>query len=471
MTQSHVLVVDDNADLAENVAEILEGGSQGGIRCHRARSGREARGTARELGPSLDLMLIDRRLPDIDGLALVSELRETCPLAEAIIITGDAKLESAVAAVGQGVFAYLLKPFESSELLTKVNAALARRALVREREALRARLEESEQSHREVVEAVPALVVALGPDGSIRLWNRRLEDVTGFSRDEMIGKPGRALIGSGGEQRMLLKSGQHRSILWQLAEVSGAAGAPTTYAVGIDVTDERAMQRRTALAERLAAVGTLAAGLAHEVRNPLNSASLQLQVLRRRLERGQTTADALMPVVDVVHDEIGRLDRLVSDFLAFARPHRLTMKPLELAELLESVAVQLRPECETGKVRVAVDIQSRRTRIEGDGERLRQVLLNLMRNALEAMCEGGGSLTLRLLSSSDSGVEVQVEDTGPGISEEAPIFDAFYTTKPSGTGLGLAIVHRIVQEHGGSIHFESRPGRTVFTLTFPRSPD
>lgn len=466
-TKSPVLIVDDNADLAENVAEILTGADGTNVSCTIARSGAEADGVARELGDSLELLLVDRRLPDADGLELVSKLRQHCPNAEAIIITGDAKVESVAAAVGQGVSAYLLKPFEPEELLAKVRSALTRYALVREREMLRSRLEDSEQRYREVVEAVPAFVTALGPGGEIQLWNRRLEEVTGFYREEMLGRPGREMVGSGGERRLALKSGGHRLIRWQLAQVPALRGETMTFAVGIDVTAERAMQRRTAVAERLAAVGTLAAGLAHEVRNPLNSATLQLQVLRRRLERGQNTPETLLPVVEIVHDEIRRLDRLVSDFLAFARPNPLTLNPMELPELAQSVLAQLRPEIEAAGVRVESRFDGDRGLIEGDRERLRQVLINLMRNAVEAMATTGGVLTVGVRGDSEGFVEALVEDTGPGIAEDAPIFDAFYTTKEAGTGLGLAIVHRIVHEHGGTIQFESRPGRTCFTLRFP----
>ncbi|MBK7583947.1 MAG: response regulator [Myxococcales bacterium] len=467
MSASRVLVVDDNADLAENVAEILSGIDSLNIECELAGSGAAALAVARKHGPALDLLLVDRRLPDVDGLDLVTDLRRTCPLAEAIIITGDAKVESAAAAVGQGVFAYLLKPFEPADLLAKVGGALARQTLVSERETLRAQLEESERRYREVVEAVPAFVTALDPDGTIRLWNRRLEEVTGFARQEMLGKPGRDLLGTGGDRRLGLKSGGRLLIRWQLAEVPGPRSGPTTLAVGIDVTEERTMQRRTAVAERLAAVGTLAAGLAHEVRNPLNSASLQLQVLRRRLERGQNTPATLLPVVDIVHDEIGRLDRLVSDFLAFARPNPLALKTAELSELVQSVAVQLRPEAEARGVTINAGSPGARTQIEGDPERLRQVLINLMRNALEATATAGGSVNVGVTDGVDGFVEVFVEDTGHGFADDAPIFDAFYTTKEAGTGLGLAIVHRIVNEHGGTIHAESRPGRTRFTLRFP----
>lgn len=351
-----------------------------------------------------------------------------------------------------------LVDLELAVMLDAYHDQLSRSVRGAEREAA---LEESESRYRELVEAVPALVLALGAAGDIQVWNRRLEEVTGFTRDEMLGRPGRDLVGEGGERRLALKSGGHRLIRWQLAHV-----APTTFAVGIDVTSELADRRRTSMDERLAAVGTLAAGLAHEVRNPLNSATLQLQVLRRRLERGQNTPELLVPVVEIVHDEIRRLDRLVSDFLAFARPNPLVLESMDLSELVQAVIDQLRPEAEAARVTIQLRVE-RGCCIDGDRPRLRQVLLNLMRNGIEAMQASGGVLELAVRADAEGGVEAIVADTGPGFDENAPIFDAFYTTKEAGTGLGLAIVHRIVREHGGTIQCESRQGRTQFNVRFP----
>jgi signal transduction histidine kinase len=463
-----VLIVDDNVELAENVAEILSEIDGRPTETLLAKSAEEARAIAQRRGDALDVMILDRRLPDADGLELASELRRHAPLAEAVIITGDVKVESALAAVGRGVFAYVLKPFAPPDLVRATSDALARVALLREREQLRQRLEQSERHHREVVEAVPAFVVAIGASGEILLWNRQLEAATGYTREEMLGHQAVAIVGDGGDQKLPVKGGGHRIARWRLADVPGPGPERITYAAGIDVTAERGMQLRTLRAERLAAVGTLAAGLAHEVRNPLNSANLQLQVLRRRLERGRSTPEALLPVIDVVHDEIRRLEQLVTDFLAFARPQSLDLKPVALAELLQGLTEQLRPEAEAAKVVLEVSIDARTGTIEADAERLRQVLINLLRNAVEATEERGGQMTLRALPEDEEGfVTIQIEDTGPGIPDDAPIFDAFYTTKATGTGLGLAIVHRIVQEHGGTIQFESRPGRTCFSLRLP----
>jgi signal transduction histidine kinase len=340
--------------------------------------------------------------------------------------------------------------------------------LLHEREELRQKLERSEQRHREVVEAVPSFVIALDEQSRIVLWNGYLENATGFARDEMLGTSGAELIGQGGDRKLPLKSGGHRLVRWQRAELTRSAGSAVTYAVGIDVTEEREMLRRTLRAERLAAVGTLATGLAHEVRNPLNSASLQLQVLKRRLSRGVLQPDELLPVVAIVSEEISRLDHLVSDFLSFAQPRPLELVPSDLNALIDAAAGLIRAEATAQGVEVACELDPGVGTVEVEPERLRQVLLNLGRNALEAMPEGGRLTFRSAAANADGNVCVEVEDSGAGFPEDAPIFDAFYTTKPGGTGLGLAIVHRIVSEHGGSMRASSQPGCTRFSAYLPQ---
>ncbi|MEZ4226438.1 MAG: ATP-binding protein [Polyangiaceae bacterium] len=467
MRVARALIVDDNLELAENLRDILRLVDGYDIDCAITASAEAARAHCRKVGHKLDLAFVDLHLPDADGLELVGDLRRRCPNCEVVLITGDATVESAAAAVAEGAFAFVLKPFSPKELMQTASNALARASLLRERESLRSELEVSERHHREVVEAIPAFVLALDAADRLVLWNRRLEEATGASRADMLGQAGRDLVGQGGDRLLPCKSGPSRMVRWQLAELAGAP-APITYALGTDVTEERAMLRRTLRAERLAAVGTLAAGLAHEVRNPLNSATLQLQVLRRRVEKGNAAPGSLLPVVDIVHDEIRRLERLVNDFLAFARPRPLEVAHTELDDLVKSVVVQLEPEVQQSGMRLEVQLAAE-CPVEVDAERLRQVLINLMRNALEAMA-GEGVLAVRTRPADHEGfAHVEIEDTGPGIPDDAPIFDAFYTTKEAGTGLGLAIVHRIVDEHGGQVTVDSKPGLTVFRVRLPRA--
>jgi signal transduction histidine kinase len=467
MTARKVLIVDDHRDLAENVCEILHSSLDARLECHIATSGTEAKRLCKQLGCELDLAFVDLRLPDVDGVELLGQLKSCCPLSEVVIITGDATIESAIAAVGAGAFSYVLKPFRAPDLVLTAQQALARVNLTREHEALRRELEQSERRHREIVEAVPAFVLALDDEGKIQLWNRRLEQLTGMSRSEMIGRDGADLI-TNGDRRLPVAGGGHRLVRWQCSELESPEGKPITYAVGVDVSEERDMLRRTMRAERLAAVGTLAAGLAHEVRNPLNSATLQLQVLRRRIERGAAAPEDLLPIIGIVHDEIRRLDRLVSDFLSFAQPRPLRLEALPIDALARSALELVRPEAESSGVAIEVELGAGAGTVEADAERMRQVLLNLMRNAVEAMAPTGGTLRVRTSSADTEGnASIEIQDTGPGFPEDAPIFDAFYTTKEAGTGLGLSIAFRIVADHGGTLQATASPSGARFTIKLP----
>ena len=146
------------------------------------------------------------------------------------------------------------------------------------------------------------------------------------------------MIDSGGKPRPLpVKDGPPRLVEWHRSEVPDASGALTTYAIGIDVTGEQEMLRRTLRAERLAAVGTMAAGFAHEVRNPLNSASLQLTLLERRVEKGDLSRKTVLGISQIVKDEIQRLEHMVRDFLAFAQPRPIEPRALSINDLVRSV--------------------------------------------------------------------------------------------------------------------------------------
>jgi PAS domain S-box-containing protein len=472
VSRQQVLVVDDDADLAENVAEILGGELPVEVEVVGTVSAALARAGERRF----DLVLSDVRLPDGNGTALVEPIRSRWPHAQVILITGDATVDTAIAAVRGGAFAYVLKPLAPLEMLEIARRALSETAVALEREQLQGELRQSELRHRTVVEAVPALVLALDPAGRIALWNRRLEEATGFSRDQMIGKPGEALIGEGGIHPLTRKSGGDLLVRWERARV--AEGDPVsssaterrtndgwTYAVGTDITAEQEMLRRTLRAERLAAVGTLAAGLAHEVRNPLNSATLQLQVLRRRLGKGDARPDSLDPVAGLIEEEIRRLERLVDDFLSFARPRPLDLQPTGLAELCQGVLTFAEHEAAAAGVALTLDVEPDVPAIQADAARLRQVLQNLVRNALEAM-PSGGRLAVRV-QRAHRAVEIEVSDTGVGFADETPVFDAFFTTKSKGTGLGLSIVHGIVTDHGGTVRVRSQPGDTRFTVSLP----
>ena len=236
--------------------------------------------------------------------------------------------------------------------------------------------------------------------------------------------------------------------------------------------EKRELARRAQVTEKLAAVGTLTAGLSHEIRNPLNAAGLQLTVLERRVRRLEDAVQGpLLEPLLLVRDEIRRLDHILEDFLQFARPREFQSDAVEVAPLLERVRSLLSGQAEERDVALEVE-PTRVAVVRGDEERLRQVLLNLALNALQATPPGG---RVRF-SASTQGDEVAlcVDDSGPGIPADVHerLFEPFFTTKASGSGLGLSIVHAIVTQHGGTVAVGDGPlGGARFTVRLPALAD
>jgi signal transduction histidine kinase len=227
----------------------------------------------------------------------------------------------------------------------------------------------------------------------------------------------------------------------------------------------QALEQQAAEAERMATIGTLAAGLAHEIRNPLNSLSLNMQMLEEDLGQGDGGTRRLL---SLTRSEIGRLERLVTDFLAYARPRPLERRRLPAVELLEHARDLLAPAAGAQRAQLRVEDLSLGAWIEVDPQQLSQLLLNLAQNALAACQERGRPGRIALRCRRDGArVALEVEDDGVGIPAEdrERIFDVFYSTRKGGTGLGLAIVRRIATNHGGELEVESTPGEgTVVRL-------
>jgi signal transduction histidine kinase len=227
--------------------------------------------------------------------------------------------------------------------------------------------------------------------------------------------------------------------------------------------DHLASRVRAEQERRLTALGTLAAGLAHEIRNPLNGARLHVAFLEREL-----TARASSEAVDavrVIEREIDRMARLLSDFLDYAEPRPLVSGPIVASTFMARCVALVRLSAAARNVSVELDLPPGEVTFQADAARLERVIVNLLTNAVEALSSGG---TARIrLRREPSAVRFDVEDDGPGAPVGAPLFDPFYTTKHDGTGLGLSVAHRIIADHGGTIEVDSRPGRTVFRVQLP----
>jgi len=356
--------------------------------------------------------------------------------------------------------------------------------------------EELERRYRDLVEVTDVLVFAVDTEDKVALMNRKAASMVNTMPDHALGRPfleswmpvedrgpmRAALAGTrdmGAGSQPPRGAGHHRAyevetgfvdqsvtstarrrVRWHLSRSPDPHGL--VYGIGIDITERRALEKRAADAEALSAMGELAMNLAHEIRNPLNAAVLQLHLLNRnldRLEAEEPKRAALKDRVRIVGDEIGRLNRLLTEFLELARPRGIAREPVHLPRLVDEV-LDLEAESAKGRgIEIVRQISEEGCVAIGDREKLKQVTINIVVNALEAMKQGG-VLTATVRHAGES-VVMTFEDTGPGIEPVvlASVFDPFFTTKEAGTGLGLSIVRKIVDQHGGEVVIESERGR------------
>jgi len=252
--------------------------------------------------------------------------------------------------------------------------------------------------------------------------------------------------------------------IFAAAVVSFLGILAASWAVMLLVRRTRKVEAARVEAERRAELGEVATGLAHEIRNPLNSALLALKVAARRL--GAAPPSSALEGVDSARGELERIERLLTDFLWFARPVSANALPGRLSAPAEAVARLVSAEVAERGIELTTSFDAGASPVAFDEDCIRQVIFHLVRNAIEA-ASAGGHIAVRVRACATT-TELDVEDDGPGIAGDvARLFVPFHTTKSLGTGLGLTIVQRIAADHGGEIRVESAPGRTVFTLALP----
>lgn len=236
------------------------------------------------------------------------------------------------------------------------------------------------------------------------------------------------------------------------------------------VRRSRRLEEQAKEAEQMAYIGTLASGLAHEIRNPLNSLNLNMQLLQEEMgDRDSTPSGPRL--LGITRSEISRLERLVTDFLSYAKPRPLELEEVSAGELLEMTEAMATAEIRSRGARFEAEDRSGGVRFQIDPAQVRQLLLNLVHNALASTEESGRTPRVRVVAERQGQRLVfSVRDNGVGISpeEQGKIFDLFYSTRRGGTGLGLSIVQRIVRDHGGNISIDSTPGEgSTVRVTLP----
>ena len=343
----------------------------------------------------------------------------------------------------------------------------------------------SEKAHlQHVVNQLEDGVVFLNAERRVLFFNRAAESVVGRPLEQAVGMPLAELLGAGHplgplvEQALaagggarsatleLPQDGRPKELLVSIFPMQDAHEVMGTAILLKDLESVKTVQSLVSYSAKLAALGRLTSGVAHEVKNPLNAMMIHLDLLKEKLDAPTPEVEQSL---EVIGSEIRRLDRVVQGFLRFMRPQELVFKTVDLNALLQSLGALLEVEWQAQGIRLAFDLDAGLPPVGADEELLRQAFLNILQNAGQAM-PGGGTVTLRTARDGHDHARAEIADTGAGIAPEDldKVFKLYYTTKPDGSGIGLSVVFRIVQLHDGSIDVQSEPGRgTTVTVRLP----
>ncbi len=428
-------------------------------------------------------IILDRRLPDATAEQLMPYLKSVAPDAAIIVVTGFADLQGVIAALRQGATDYILKPLAPDLLRTSMRRIVERRqfALAKER---------SEAAFRHLVEAAECLIVILRPDHTLVYFNPYTEELSGYAADEVRGRDYLALLvpdadrpavveelervasgrsTPGFENSIICRHGSRRWIAWKARLLPDYEDGPAILTVGQDITVLKQAAERALQAERLAAIGEMVTGLAHESRNALQRSQACLEML------ALTVPDrpAALDLITRIQKAQDHLHRLYEDVRSYAAPIKLDKTPCDLGAIWRETWAHLEPACKDKQAVLREKVDGVDLRCIADSFRIGQIMHNILDNALAA---GSAPVTVEVRAEDaqldgQPAVRIIFSDNGPGIRpEQRPkVFDPFFTTKAKGTGLGMAIAKRIVEAHGGRITVGDGDGPgAVFCITIPR---
>jgi two-component system sensor histidine kinase HydH len=335
----------------------------------------------------------------------------------------------------------------------------------------------------QVVENLPMGLIATDENGKVAAYNQTAEAILGISMSRVFAASAAKILPQ--ELWRLTERLQNKGAVVEEeleCQTASGTGVPLKVSCAVlhgadeaflgfvfifrDLVEVRRLKQEVERTKRLASLGSLAAGVAHEIRNPLSSVKGFATYFREKLKDSPQDRNTATTMIQ----EVERLDRVIGQLLEFARPSTLKIKPVRIHDLVQHSLKLIEGDARSKGVEVKVDIPLDLPEVPMDGDRMNQVLLNLYLNGLQAM-DGGGLLQVAVSrDDSRNQTSLEISDNGQGIesADLERIFDPYYTTKPDGTGLGLAIVHKIIDAHGGNIKIRSQPGQgTTVTITLP----
>lgn len=505
-TPDTVLVVDDERFVRELCTEII---ASEGYRVLAAEDADEGLRLARE--EPVGAILLDLMLPRTSGFEALEIFGREMPDIPVVIMTAHASQSRVIDLLKLGAYDFLPKPFDPGDLIYAARRALERHRLLTENKRLLQELQDRVQAQtreinrgrqllENIISNMGSGLLVTDRDGRIRMINQHGQATLGVAADQVVGKRLLDLFPSAGPlldvqvgtilRELDLPSPDGRSVPlgFNNSFLLDAAGQPEgTIIIFRDLSDLRAIRAEARRKDRLAAIGQVAAGVAHEIRNPLFGISSVAQILKTEVKFDPVHQELLA----AMQAEIKRLNGLVEDLLHYGRPSTLERTPQLPEQIWEEILGLAKEELAEAKVQVVRDIGDGLPTVFADGNKLRQVFLNLLKNAIQAT-PPGGRITIRLQRAGRAALPAPMQhsleleagggeppheylvsaisDTGVGIpaADLDRVFDLFFTTKSTGSGLGLAICRRIVEDHGGTIGIESteQAGTTV-TVALP----
>ncbi len=497
--QHAILIVDDDRTVVDTFCALL---GMEGYEIHAALSGEEALRFLQQqaaMAPPhtlpVDLVILDVVLPAMGGLEVCRRIKGDPWLRymPVLMVTALNSIQDQGEAITAGADDYVTKPFNSEELLIRVRALLRIGDLQRELLARNAQLYALPTFNESLLHSMGDGLLAVDHEGRITLANRAALTMLRCSPAESEGRKLDALRPEYAELTAVVGRVLAEKTPRAMEEVhvrldeelvplrvrttllhDDGGAVSGVIALLEDLRPIKEMEAKQRRLDRLTVLNQMAASIAHEIRNPLQTLSLGMRYLRRSLEPDVDTEETLQRL----QRQVDRISQIVNEFLTVARPPKLNRVPCDMRDVLERALELAEPRLLECGVQVHRDYAAELPPAELDAEALERALSNLILNAADAMPEGGDlylSAVTRGVGGSAPGdcageIEVQVRDTGAGMPPEIAerVFDPFFTTKPKGIGLGLTITQRIIEEHGGRIVVASLPGAgTTFTVTLP----
>ncbi len=506
-----MLFIDDEEGLRKVISLTLE---DAGYQVLTAADGESGIELCQKESP--EIVITDIRMPGINGIEVLKRIKEKDPGKEVIVVTAFGEMEVAIHALQLDASDFITKPIHDETLFVALDRAKERYTTRKELSDYTALIEKRWMDTAEelarafnfqenLIDSSIDGILGCDKGGKIVTFNRRLEQMLGYSKDEVLRKVSFSQLlplGTanhfredlyceeyGGKDRLFLyethlvaKSGERIPVqlsattLFEEGRESGMVSVIRDLREIRRLEQQFADQTRLLQQHKMMSLGRLAASVVHEINNPLAGILNYIRLMIKIVSRGSTlTPENLQKFrryLNLVESETSRCSKIISNLLAFSRKSKLEFSDIDMNELLEKCILLSQHKLALQNIEIKTALKQGITTVSGDFNQIQQCLINLIFNAVDAMPEGG-TLTIGCVHNQSKGiVEIKVEDTGSGISEEdlPHIFEPFYSTKREGNGLGLglATVFGIIDRHKGTITVDSKLGKgTVFTITLP----